>query len=121
MAEAASTVSKRSSLRFAGFDWLVIFRTEYEDGEARLVNISTGGCALHLVSLPLAIDQKLLVSLILDNPGNPLQMRAMVTRIEADCCGLKFQHVEESAKRKLVRFFAKETRLRQGEQTVTPA
>jgi c-di-GMP-binding flagellar brake protein YcgR len=121
MEEAAPTGSKRSALRFAGFDRLITFRTDYDEGEARLVNISTSGCAIHQASLPLEVNQKLLVSLVLDSPSNPLHIRSMVIRANDGNYGLQFQHVEENVKRKLIRFFARETREKKGEQPGTSA
>lgn len=121
MEETMPTGSKRSALRFAGFDRLISFRTDYDDGEARLVNISSSGCAIHQATLPLAVNQKLLVMLVLDSPGNPLHIRAVVIRVDDGNYGLQFQHVEEHLKRKLIRFFARQTREKKGEQPGTAA
>jgi len=115
MADAATTGSKRSALRFAGYDRPITFRTDYDDGAAQLFNISTSGCAIHHATLQLEVEQKVLLALKLDNPSNPLYIRAVVIRIEDGKVALQFQHTDENIKRRIVRFFAKETRLRKSE------
>ena len=120
MADAVMAGSKRSALRFSGYDRPVTFKTDYDDGKARLVNISTSGCAMRRVVPELHPEQKLLLSIELDTPGKPLDIRAVVIRIEPEIFCLQFQHVEESIKRRIVRFFAQETRRRKNEPTPEP-
>lgn len=115
MADTGTTGSKRSALRFAGYDRPITFRTDYDDGAAQLFNISTSGCAIHHVTLELEIEQKVLLALELDGSSNPLHIRAVVIRIEDGNIALQFQHTDENIKRRIVRFFAQETRLRKSE------
>jgi len=117
MADAATTGSKRSALRFSGFDRPVTFRTDYDDGAAQLVNISTSGCAIHRATQELEVAQKVLLTFELDSPSNPLHIRAVVIRNEADNIALQFQNSDENIKRRIVRFFAKETRRQKSEST----
>ncbi|SHO46395.1 PilZ domain-containing protein [Desulfopila aestuarii] len=115
MADAGITGSKRSALRFAGYDRPMTFRTDYDDGTAQLVNISTSGCAIHRATPELEVEQKILLTFELDRPSNPLNIRAVVIRIDGGNIALQFQHIDENIKRRIVRFFAKETRRQKSE------
>jgi hypothetical protein len=113
MADEGIQVSKRSALRFAGHDRPITFRTDYDDGTAQLLNISTSGCAIHHVTLELEVAQKVLLVLELDSPLNPLYIRAIVNRLEdGGTIALVFKHTDEDIKLQIVRFFAKEARRR---------
>lgn len=115
MANSADTKSRRSALRFSGFDSSVSYKTEYEDGRAALVNISTSGCAIRQATTELQIEQRILVSLNLNGLRAPLEARAVVIRVDTDCIALHFQHSEEEFKRRIVRYFAKQIRRRKNE------
>lgn len=110
MADAASTTSQRGALRFPGGNRLLNYKTDYEDGEARLVNISRSGCAISEATTELQIGQKILITLNLDAPEKQLQIQAAVLRVQADGIALRFLHPEEKTTRHLLRFFAKENR-----------
>jgi len=120
MADTATTGSRRSALRFSGYDRAITYLTDYDEGQALLVNISTSGCAIYQASAELYVDQKLLVCLMLDNPEKPLYVRAVVIRAEGGSYGLQFQHIEENSKRRIIRFFARETRRRKGAEASHP-
>lgn len=120
MADAVPTSSRRSALRFRGYDRPVTFKTDYDDGEARLVNVSTSGCAIQQPTLELQMEQRLLLSLELDGPDKTIHIRAIVIRLEPELVCLQFQHVEDNTKRRLVRFLAQETRRRKNAQPSAP-
>ena len=115
MDNIGSVSSKRSALRFAGFDRPLTFKTDYEDGVARLVNISTNGCAIGNCSLELEPGEKILLAIELDSPSAPLSIRALVVRAHDGQYGLEFHYLDEAVKKRLFRFFAKETRRRKTE------
>lgn len=115
MADAGTTGSKRSALRFTGYNRPLTFRTDYDDGAAQLVNISTSGCAIHQATLKLEVAQKVLLVLELDSPSKPLHIRAVVMRVEGESIALQFQHTDENTKRRIVRFFVKDTRRHKSE------
>lgn len=117
MADAGTHGSRRSALRFAGYDRSITFRTDYEDGTAQLTNISTSGCAMHHASLELEIKQPVLLTIELDSPSTPLSIRGVVIRIEGSNIALQFKNIDENIKRRIVRFFAKQTRLRKSGTT----
>lgn len=110
MASSETTSSQRGALRFPGGDRLLNYITDYENGEARLVNISTSGCAISEATTELIPDQKILVTLNLEEPVKQLQVQAAVIRVQEDGVALRFLHLEEKTKRHLIRFFAKENR-----------
>lgn len=111
MTGTETTSSKRTSLRFLCHNKPLTYKTAYEEGEARLVNISTSGCAICKATTELIIKQKVLLNLALGYPELQIQIQATVIRAEApDSFGLQFLHMEESLKHRLIRFFAKENR-----------
>lgn len=104
------TSSKRTALRWSGFSKSLTYKTDYEDGEANLINISTSGCAVRNVSTELQISQKILLTISLDTPEQQAQVQARVIRIEGEDFGLQFLHLEEDVKQQLFRYFAQENR-----------
>lgn len=116
MATNETTTSKRGALRFSGFDRPLTYKTDFEDGEARLVNISSNGCAITGATTPLMADDKLLLALPLDDPESPVQIKAKVIRSESDNFGLHFLSLPEDLKQQLTIFFAKENRLRKAKK-----
>jgi len=112
MADAGTYITRRSALRFEGYELPVTFRTDYDDGTAQLRNISTSGCALHNVDVDLEVGQKVLLALALDSPAKPLSISAAVMRIDGGSIALEFRHIDDNSKRRIVLFFARETRLR---------
>jgi hypothetical protein len=117
MASKETTSSKRGALRIPGYDRPLSYRTDYDDGEAELVNISTSGCAIHKTSTELSDNDKILLSIVLDDPKSPIQIQASVIRAEGDGYGLHFLHMEDDLKGLLIRFFAQENR-RQKRDTI---
>jgi c-di-GMP-binding flagellar brake protein YcgR len=117
MAAKETTTSKRGALRLSGYDRPLSYRTDYDDGEARLVNISTSGCAIYKTSTELADNDKILISFALEDPKAPVQIQATVIRAEGEGYGLQFLHVEDDLKGRLIRFFAQENR-RQKRDTI---
>lgn len=112
MATSETTTSKRNALRFSGYDRQVRYKTSYEDGEARLVNISAIGCALSDMTEEVELGEKILLSLTLEEPAKEEQVQAVVTRTSDNLLGLRFLHIGDDLKSRIVRFFARETRKR---------
>jgi hypothetical protein len=101
--------SKRCALRFSCVDQQVSIKTAYEEGEARLQNISTAGCAFVQLSLPLAIQEKVLVSLFLPGEDPVFQAQGVVVRVETPpgCTAIHFTLVEPEDQLLLRKYFAK--------------
>lgn len=110
MADSGNTSSQRGALRFPGGARLLNYKTDYEDGEARLLNISRSGCAISEATTELHIGQKILIILNLEEPEKQLQLQAAILRVQTEGIALQFLHLEEKTTRRLLRFFAKETR-----------
>ncbi len=102
--------SKRTALRWSGFNKPLTYKTDYDDGEAQLVNISTSGCAIRSVTTELHIDQKILITISLDTPEQQVQTQARVIREEGKEFGLQFLLLDEDAKQQLFRYLAQENR-----------
>lgn len=115
MVNTETTTSKRGALRFSGYDRRLTYKTNYEDGEARILNISTSGCAISGNTTSLDLNEKVLLSLPLDKPDELVQIRAKVIRVDADNFGLQFIHLEDATKQRLIHFFAKENRRRKSQ------
>lgn len=119
MADSENINSKRTALRWSGLNRQLTYKTDYEDGEARLVNISTSGCAISNTTTELRIDQKILLTITLDAPEQQIQTRALVIRKETEGFGLQFLHLAENIKQQLFRYFAIENRRMKSKPTST--
>jgi c-di-GMP-binding flagellar brake protein YcgR len=103
-------ISKRSALRFDGYNKPIRYKTEYEDGHAVIVNISTGGCALDQATVELTERERILLTLTFDNPDDIVEIQALVLRSDGERAGLKFQRVSEVNKQRILHFFVSQTR-----------
>lgn len=102
--------SKRAHLRFSGNRKVVNFKTEFEDGEAQLANISAGGAALEESTLTLEVSTKILLSIDFLWPENPLEIQALVVRSEQSSFSVKFLLLEDGPKKDILKFFARQKR-----------
>jgi c-di-GMP-binding flagellar brake protein YcgR len=103
-------ISKRSALRFNGYNKPVRYKTEFEDGQATIVNISTGGCALDQTTVELTERERILLTITFDSPDNTVEIQALVVRSEKETAGLQFQRVSEVNKQRILHFFASQAR-----------
>lgn len=112
----STPISKRGALRFTGYNMTIRYRTDDEDGEANLVNISTNGCALENYSTELAVDEQILITIDLAEPDEQIQVQAVVVRlIENHSAALEFHRVNEDLKHRILHFCACELRRRNGD------
>jgi hypothetical protein len=103
---AAAAGSKRNSLRFSINEQLVSYKTAYEDGEALLANISTGGCAVYKVTVPVAEGEKLLFSFDILGSEEPLELRAICVRLEDDGFAVQFLGVDSFEANRIIKLLA---------------
>jgi len=111
---AAAAGSKRSSLRFSIREQSVSYKTAYEDGEAFLVNISTGGCVVCNPTVPVVVGEKLLFSFNILPPGEPLELRAICVRLDRDGFAVRFLGVEISDANRFIKLLAARGRAEKG-------
>lgn len=111
MDSSPKSVSKRSTLRFSVLDKEVQYKTDYEDGTAQLVNISTGGCAFRDPTTDLELHNKLLLTVKLKDDQEPLEIQATVIRVLEGSYGLQFTTLSNEKKRSILHYFAREQRL----------
>ncbi len=104
--------SKRQGLRFRAGGFRFCYKTEFEEGTGELANISGGGCAAKHVSIPLALQEKILLILPLEDDGDDVEIGARVIRADGSITALKFEHIGEENRERITRFFAR--RQRQG-------
>jgi hypothetical protein len=103
--------SKRSALRFLGGGLLVSYKTAYDEGEARLQNVSTEGCAIAQVSQSLSVDEKILVSIKMPGVESVFQAQGLVVRVEyGENTAIRFTLVEAEDQLLLRNYFAKSRR-----------
>ena len=102
--------SRRKALRMPGFELEVSYRTEFEDGNAQLINVSTSGCSLKNTTTKLTIKEKVLLSFRIDSLQQPVEIQAMVIRTGESFAGLEFLNVRESLKYAILCFFVQKNR-----------
>ncbi len=95
-------------MRFLAGHHPVSYKTAYDAGEALLIDISAGGCAFKQPSFPLAMHEKVLVSIALPSESYVFQARGMVMRIDDDgLTAIKFTLVEPEDQAKVRIHFAR--------------
>lgn len=102
--------SKRLALRFAGDSQHLRYKTEFDDGEAVIANVSTSGCALWKTTVSLTKNEKVLIVLKLEDNKDPLEISARVIRVEGDHVALQFLTYTDGAKQRILKFFANKQR-----------
>ncbi|MFW2367857.1 MAG: PilZ domain-containing protein [Desulforhopalus sp.] len=102
--------SKRAAFRFPCQHQRVRFKTAYEDGEASLLNISTDGCALQSPSVPLTINEKILITIIPEGQEESFEARSRIVRVDNDVLGLQFTVLELSTKTQIRNYFSRKFR-----------
>lgn len=107
-----SNRSKRQALRFSAVDHPVSYKTEFEDGEGIIDNVSSGGCAISGPSVPLNIQEKVLIILKLEDDEEIFEIGARVLRVEKGHAALQFTDIDEHKSGQLVRYFARKQRAR---------
>ncbi len=113
MTEIRGTIrSKRLALRFNGNRQRVKLKTEFDDGEATLANISTSGAALENPTLSLSVDEKILLIFELFEAEKPVEIQAIVVRTEEEKYSVQFQGVGIETKTDLLKFFAHKARVK---------
>lgn len=106
--------SRRSAFRFDGFRLPVTYKTAYTEGTANLINISTNGCALESLTVPLSEQQNFLVSITLEGEGESIEARAIAVRRTENGIAAKFLIIEENSRAALRKYFSKRIRNRSG-------
>ena len=86
--------SRRRFYRFDTYRLPVKYRTAYDDGDALLLNISTGGCALENVSTELAVGDRFLLHIEDEKLENPIEAQAEVVRADNNVTAAEFKLIE---------------------------
>ena len=85
----------------------VSYKTAYDEGEARLQNVSTVGCALAQVSQSLQPDEKILISIKLPGVDSIFQAQGMVVRVaNEEHTAIRFTLVEPEDQTLVRNYFA---------------
>ena len=97
--------SRRKAYRFFGDRLPVQYKTRFEDGEAVLRDISTSGCALSSVTVPVLLQEKVLIILVLPGENEKIEATGRVTRAEADSFAVSFTLIELASVKLIQMFF----------------
>lgn len=106
----SSSSSKRLALRFPVQAHPLRYKTEFEDGGGVMENISTGGCAVAELTLPLTLHEKVLVIFDLEEDEDAMEIAARVVRVETRYVALQFITLDEAKGKRMVKFFAQKRR-----------
>ena len=83
------------------------FKTEFEDGQGVIENISAGGCALKDIDVKLTLNEKILILLELDQADGEIEIGARVVRQDKGGVAVQFSDISDDNKQKLVKYFAR--------------
>ena len=103
-------MTRRSGFRFNGFLLPVTFKTAYEEGTASLTNISTSGCALQSLTIPLTIQETFLITINLEEQQNAIEAQAVVVRYTEKGIAAQFTIIEQTSQTTLRRYFCQKLR-----------
>lgn len=99
-------LSKRVAYRFRCNKEPVSYRTAYDEGEGLLTNISTDGCAVEWATNPPELDERILLSIELENENNTVEVQARVVRSEESDFAVQFTLIEPDSKTLIRKYFA---------------
>ncbi len=99
--------SKRRALRFPCGHQPVSYKTAYDAGEAVLLNVSTAGCAFEQPSLPLSMQEKVLVSITLLGEDSVFQAQGVVVRVKNGFTAIRFTLLESEDQEQVIKYFSK--------------
>ncbi len=105
-----NTTSRRSNLRINGQEQHIDIKTEFEDAQATLVNISSGGAYIDMPSCNLSEGDKLLLIITLDEPALPMEIQAIITRKTDKKVALEFISIQENIKKNILKYFTEKLR-----------
>ncbi len=110
---SVATGSKRESLRFRfKKEFLVSYKTAYKDGEASLVNVSTGGCAVQKPSISVAVGEKILFRFDIQSLDQPLEIQAACVRLDDDGFAVKFLGIDGADENRIAKVLAAQARVK---------
>lgn len=105
-----SKKSKRNALRIACNKHLLTYKTAYDEGEAQLLNISAEGCFFELATLPLSVQEEVLISITLEKEQGIIEAKAVVVRTEKRAFAVKFILVEQETQNLIRSYFMQKLR-----------
>jgi len=100
--------SKRNGLRLCCNNHTVIYKTAYDEGEAHLVNISSGGCFFESANLPLSVREKIFISIELKAEQNIIEAKAIIVRAQEDAYAAKFILIEPATQGLIRSYFTQQ-------------
>ena len=98
--------SKRNSLRFLCDGRIITYKTAYDEGQACLLNICSGGCACGSASPVPSVQEKVLISITLEDEEDVVEAKAVVVRAVDNQFYLKFILIEPSTQNRIRTYFS---------------
>ncbi len=102
--------SRRNALRWCCNKHSVKYKTEYDEGKGDLINISSGGCFFESVTLPLSVQEKVFISIKLDEEQDTVEAKAVVVRAKEDKYAVKFILIELDTQNQIRAYFTQQLR-----------
>lgn len=103
-------ISKRNALRLCCNKHSVTYKTAYDEGEAHLINISSGGCFFGSATLPLSVREKVFISIKLEEEQNVVEAKAVVVRAKENKFAVKFILIEPATQSLIRTYFTQKLR-----------
>jgi len=111
--EILTKLTQRNGLRYQIHGHQVEYTVDQEQGQGRLLDISISGCAVQEPTLPVSMEQELLIVIPIDH-GNDLPdsftSTAKIVRVEDGLMAVQFLDLDEDQKTQLHNWFAYEVR-----------
>ncbi|OQX20652.1 MAG: hypothetical protein BWK76_00340 [Desulfobulbaceae bacterium A2] len=111
--EILAGLTQRNGLCYQLHDHLVEYTCEQEKGQGKLVDISINGCTVQEPTIPLSLEQELLMVIPIDHgDGLPASFSAAarVARVKDDLVTVEFLDLSDEQKTELNQWFAYEVR-----------
>ncbi|MCK5069698.1 MAG: PilZ domain-containing protein [Desulfocapsa sp.] len=102
--------SKRNALRLCCNSHVVTYKTAYDEGEACLINISSTGCLFECASLPLSVQEKILIRIKLEDEQSAIEAKAVVVRMDDKQIATEFIIVEPETQNLIRSYFTQKLR-----------
>lgn len=102
--------SKRAAFRYPGRPLKLKYRTAYDEGDAWLTNISTDGCAFESATVPLSVDEKILIKVSPQGTEKSFEAQSLVVRADENGYAIRFILLEPENKTLIRNYFSQKMR-----------
>ncbi|PIE57587.1 MAG: hypothetical protein CSA33_07665 [Desulfobulbus propionicus] len=93
--------SRRKAFRFSCRNFVIQYKTAYDDRTAQLINLSTTGCLLRDTGHQVTVGEKLLLIFPLHQETAPIEANGFAIRVRGHDIAVHFKVIEQDAVNKL--------------------